>query len=346
MSGRLNIDILRELVACHSTPGDEGQVRAVLERAWRAAGWSRRGHGDFAVQATRPGASRRGQPHLLIAAHMDSPGFAVDRLPSPTDRQARPAVGFTRLGGAAFPGRTAGITVMTAAGPVAMTLRKSALDESNWDFSGRIGAAAAAHIRHGDRACFAGELRQHGHELAAPFLDNRLGCWLVAELPRLSATWSRHWRITVAATACEELGGFGAAVLASRLRPAPDLVVVVDATYEAPEQNVRLGGGPVLTLSDASVLLSPARRDAVAGLFLKAGVPLQTEVYNYSGTDARAFPHQGLAAPVLPLLLPTRGNHTPREIAHLADAEAWMDGMAALAAARLSAFSPPPGRNA
>ena len=120
------------------------------------------------------------------------------------------------------------------------------------------------------------------------------------------------------ATACEELGGFGAPVLARHVQP--DLVIVLDATYAAPEQNVQLGNGPVLTLSDASVLLSPARRDQVAKLLSDADVPLQTEVYNFSGTDARAFPHQGLACPILPLLLATTGNHSPRETADLRDA--------------------------
>jgi len=105
--------------------------------------------------------------------------------------------------------------------------------------------------------------------------------------------WRTPWRIVLGATAAEEMGGFGAAVLARHVQP--DLAIVLDATYEAPAQGVRLGGGPVLTLSDASVLLAPARRDRVAAALAAAGVPLQTEVYNYSGTDARAFPLQGLA---------------------------------------------------
>ena len=40
---------------------------------------------------------------------------------------------------------------------------------------------------------------------------------------------------------------------------------------------------------------------------------MQTEVYNYSGTDSKAFPHQGLPCPVLPILVPTIGNHGPAE---------------------------------
>ena len=108
--------------------------------------------------------------------------------------------------------------------------------------------------------------------------------------------------------ASEEFGGYGAAVLARQVQP--DLTVVLDATYTAPSQGVRMGGGPVLTLADASVLISPARRDRLQTCFHDHGLPLQTEVYNVGGTDARAFPLQGLPAPVLPLLIATTGNHT------------------------------------
>jgi endoglucanase len=118
-------------------------------------------------------------------------------------------------------------------------------------------------------------------------------------------------------------------VLAQQVRP--DLVVVLDTTYASEEQGVVLGGGPVLTLSDASVLLSPALRDRLMALMAREGVQLQTEVYNFSGTDARAFPQQGLACPVLPVLVATRGNHAPRETADLRDMEAWLAAVRAIA---------------
>ena len=131
------------------------------------------------------------------------------------------------------------------------------------------------------------------------------------------------------ATAAEETGGFGARVLAEKVRP--DLAVVLDTTYASEEQDVRLGSGPVLTLSDASVLLSPALRDRVLGLMAEARVPLQTEVYNFSGTDARAFPQQGLSCPVLPVLVPTLGNHSPCETADQRDLDAWLAAVRAIA---------------
>jgi len=144
----------------------------------------------------------------------------------------------------------------------------------------------------------------------------RMACiprWPLAVLPADGLAFE----VVLGATAAEEFGGFGATVLARAIEP--DLVICLDATYESPEQRVLLGKGPVLTLSDASVLISPAMRDLVLEWFHRRGLLLQTEVYNVSGTDARAFPKVGLPAPVLALLIATRGNHSPAEVANLAD---------------------------
>lgn len=329
----LNPHTLLELLTCHSTPGDEGEVRTVLERHWRAAGLGVTQLGDYAILATPPARGKR-KPVLLITAHMDSPGFAVDRLPQGGALKA-PA-GLTRLGGAAFAGhRTAGV-LKTSAGKVPVVIRKQRQHGGDFDYTCEplSGQRLPADLRPGDRVCFACKPDCTDHIMAAPFLDNRLGCWILAELAPQIAAWKSQYRIVLGATACEEFGGFGAPVLARHVQP--DLAIVLDATYEAVEQNVRLGRGPVLTLSDASVLLSPDLRNRICGTLAAAGLPLQTEVYNFSGTDARAFPQQGLACPVLPLLLATTGNHTPRETADLRDASHLVAALELLAACRTS----------
>ncbi len=325
------------MLACHSTPGDEAEVAAVLSAAWRAAGLTVRAAGSHALigRLGSRGAPRR--PVLLITAHMDSPGFAVDRLhlrPAHATRANRKqVVGLTRLGGAAFVGRTAAALLKTRAGSYPVIVRRAVGAPGcepdfrcEWDSGARDRPVGLAH---GDRVCFAPRAEFEGDLVRSAFLDNRLGCWMLAELARLAPRWHSRFQVVLGATGSEELGGFGATVLAQHVQP--DLVIVLDATYVAPDQGVALGGGPVLTLSDASVLLSPARRDQLAAIFLAAGVPLQTEVYNYSGTDARAFPRVGLAAPVFPLLLPTTGNHSPCETANLRDAQALMAGLHCLA---------------
>ena len=328
--------LLGEFLACHATPGDEEEVVQLLLRAWRSQGLAVRRYGALAAVAAPP-PDRRRRPVLLVTAHMDSPGFAVDRVRLHARRgadSARCAAGLTRLGAASFAGFSADGVLKTREGRFAVTVRRTG-SRDNGDFRCTWPAGAFGQdghppgLSHGDRVCFASRPRFAAHRVCAPFLDNRLGCWLLAELPRLARGWRSRFRFVYGATACEEMGGLGAAVLAREVRA--DAVIVLDATYHAPAQGVRLGAGPVLTLSDASVLLSPALRDRLAALFAGAGVPLQTEVYNYSGTDAKAFPLQGRFAPVLALLLATTGNHTPCEAADLRDADSLTRGIRALA---------------
>lgn len=314
----MDCEILVELLTAHATPGDEEAVAAIIGREWRKSGWTVTRHGHYAMSARRRADSARTKPRLLICAHMDSPGFAIDAFLE--DGAAR----IVPLGGAHFAGESAAGRLKTAGGEHAVVIRQAGEDEDERP-SYRI-SEFSADTRHGDRVCFlaAPEISAAG-AIASPFLDNRLGCWALCELAHRLGGLDCPWEIVLGATACEEIGGFGAPVLARAA--APDAVFCLDATYEDKDQNVLVGRGPVLTLSDASVILSPAVRDRFMALFGQAGIPLQTEVYNYSGTDSRAFPHAGLAGPVYALLLPTRGNHSPREEGSLADAENLLAGI-------------------
>lgn len=327
--------LLSALFSAHSTPGDEGEVFSLLGESWRAAGWSVAAHGPYAISARlvpsgqKNGAPRnRPRPVLLVAAHADSPGFIVDGLPA---RGAR-SCGIATLGG---PGlgdlKRARAVVKTRAGKFPATVSRASGGDGEWRCSWKAGEEPAG-LALGDRVCFAPSLSRDGDQIKSPFLDNRLGCWLLALVAKEAASWRSRFDIVLGATSNEEFTGFGAAVLARQV--APDAVIALDATYENQRQRVRLGGGPVLTLSDASVVLSPSRRDSVAAIVEEAGAPLQFEAYNFSGTDARAFPRAGLPCDVLPILLPTRGNHCPEETADLRDAAALLSAIRALAEAK------------
>ena len=325
--------VLQRLINCHSTPGDEGEVREALESCWRSGNWRTERLGGYAVVA-RSGAADSRHPVLLVCAHMDSPGYAIDRLTvTSASKSGHVRFGVAELGSPECAGNKTPAVLKTRRGRFLGSLLAVPSDDGETDRAFELTSEDAdrAEARHGDRVCF---LPTQTADVAASllrgsFLDNRLGCWMLARLASEARDWRTEYELVLGATASEELCGFGARVLAAQVRP--DLVIVLDTTYESAEQGVRLGGGPVLTLSDTSVLLSPALRDKVLDWTVKAGVPLQTEVYNFSGTDARAFPQQGLACPVLPLLVPTRDNHGPVETADLRDLAAWPKAIRAVA---------------
>ncbi len=318
----MNKDLLVELLQAHATPGDEGEVSAILEREWRGAGLTVCRHGKYAVSATAADTGASDLPVLLVCAHMDSPGFAVDAF-------TEDGVRLVPLGGALFDGGVANGVLKTSGGhrPIQIVCIEDAEVAGSCRY---LATTDCADVSRGDRACFTSvpTIEDDGR-IASAFLDNRLGCWILCEIGARVGRLASRYRIVLGATACEEIGGFGAPVLAREIQP--NAVVCVDATYEDEQQNVLVGSGPVLTLSDASVILSPATRDSFLSMFQSARLPLQTEVYNYSGTDSRAFPHAGLTCPVYALLLPTTGNHSPCEEGNLNDAAALVEGICMLA---------------
>ena len=111
----------------------------------------------------------------------------------------------------------------------------------------------------------------------------------------------------------------------------PDAVIVLDATYANKKQGIELSKGGVITVSDKSVILSPSERNNISDIFRKSSIPIQFEVYNYSGTDAKSFPMAGLDANVIALLVPTKNNHSPNEICSSYDIKNTIDGVKLLA---------------
>ncbi len=313
----MDTETLKAFCALHATPGDEGEVFEALLRRWRAQGLDTARLGAYAVTAA-PG-ERKKSDTVLLVAHADSPGFIVSAVHSPTELKV------LALGG--IEPTAAALTLKTAAGRFPARLHPPEEPEA-WTRRQPLRVTLEGpcpSVRKGDRLCWAEDWAEEGGIVSSPFLDNRIACALLADWYDRHAALLPELNVVLAATAMEEVNGFGAAVLARNVRA--DAVLALDVTYENERQSVAMGQGPVVTLSDASALLSPALRDRL----LACGVPLQTEVYNFSGTDARAFPQQGLPTPVVPLLLPTRGNHSPRESIAAADLGAWPAAIAAVA---------------
>lgn len=322
----MNIDTLKKLIEAHSTPGDEEEVAEILKNCWKKNELQINQLGKFAIFAER-GASTRQKgtggantnkkvPTVLICAHMDSPGYIVETI-------GDEKLTLVTLGGASFEEEKTEITIKTNQGKYNAEIISP--EEKVFEASpGSMG------VQPGDRACFTPNITIEDDMITAPFLDNRLGCFILTELASDSDLMNRKdLRVVLGATASEEMGGFGAPVLAEHLKP--DYVIVLDATYTSEKQRIVFGNGPVLTLSDNSVLMSPKERDEFAELFKSKDVPYQFEVYNYSGTDARAFPHSGLNADVKALLVPTENNHHRNEKAALKDIDNTIKGVKVLA---------------
>ncbi len=317
--GEGNVNTLKQLIKAHSTPMDEGEVREILKKIWSDNGLETTELGQYAIFAESPDRWNADNPTVLICAHMDSPGYIVESI-------GKDGITLVTLGGVAFEEDSIDLILKTNSGKQTITVTK--LED------GYVSIGIPSGVQVGDRACFIPEINMTEEFITAPFLDNRIGCFLLTLLAENSEFMqSEGVNIVLGATAAEEMGAFGAPVLAEQIQP--DYVIVLDATYASEKQGITLGGGGVLTLSDNSVILSPEDRNNFAELFDKSGIPYQFEVYNYSGTDAKSFPAAGLLAPVRALLIPTENNHHYNEKAALLDILHILNGVKLLAETRV-----------
>jgi endoglucanase len=124
----------------------------------------------------------------------------------------------------------------------------------------------------------------------------------------------------------EENGLYGATMAAYRVKP--DAAIVMDVTHatdtpqasKAKHGDVRLGGGPVLSIGSANHPVINQRLRAVAA---KAGIPLQAEINpRHTGTDADAIFLTRGGIPTSTVGLPNRYMHSPVEIIQLSDLDA------------------------
>ncbi|MFX0085145.1 MAG: M42 family metallopeptidase [Candidatus Hodarchaeota archaeon] len=151
--------------------------------------------------------------------------------------------------------------------------------------------------------------------ICSPRLDNRFG---IFELLLLAETFQKAPPmndIYLVATVEEEVGARGAKTAASMVKP--DLALILDATYD--EHPVSMGKGPVITLSDRSVLLSSDIRNYLLKLAKNENIPIQTECWNIGGSDAGTVRVVGDGIPTVPLLTATKNAHTPSEIGCIKD---------------------------
>ncbi len=158
------------------------------------------------------------------------------------------------------------------------------------------------------------------------YLDNGLGCFVVAEVARLLAESGGldNVRYLGAAAAYEEVGRFGSRVLAGRL--SPDVVIAVDVSFDfdaAPGIKDRhmppLAMGKGMTLDVGSVV-SAGLNSLIQRVAVEQGIPVQlAPAGRDTGTDAMAAVFASIDAAAASLGFPIRNMHTISEAGHTGD---------------------------
>lgn len=326
-----HIRILRELTELNGPSGFEKPVCNYMKEKLQDLG-EISGDNLGSILCRKQGTAEN--PSVMIASHMDEIGFLVNRITK------EGYIKFVTLGGWWDQVLLAQkVTVLTDKGEITgvigsvpphlleaesrnkVFLKKDMFidvgAESKEDAEKNLG------IKPGDPIVPQSEFFKMANRkyLAGKALDNRAGCALVIEiLEELNRTEHPN-TVWGAATVQEEVGLRGARTSAAKVRP--DAAFVVDVTIagdtpgkETAETETRLGGGPCLTLADASMIPHRGLRDLVTATAEEQGIPLQFSTMMGGGTDGGEIHKSGTGVPTIFFGLPVRYLHSHCGICH------------------------------
>jgi endoglucanase len=197
--------------------------------------------------------------------------------------------------------------------------------------------AAAELVRVGDPVVIAADPRQvAGSRLVSRAMDNRLGAYVALESTRrVHERGKLAGRMAGVAAVQEEIGLYGARTSAFTVRP--DLAVAVDVTHatDAPGIDEKelgshpLGSGPVIGRGST---LSPKVFELLVAAAEGAGIEHSIGASgNATHTDADAIQISRAGIPAGLVSIPLRYMHSPVEMVDLADVEAAVELIVALA---------------
>jgi putative aminopeptidase FrvX len=189
----------------------------------------------------------------------------------------------------------------------------------------------------GDQVLIAAEpLELPNGRLASRALDNRLGVYVAIEVARrVKEAGGGAGPVAGVAAVQEEIGAHGARVMAYGLEP--DLAVIVDVTHATDAPGVDpgelgehgLGSGPVIT---RGAIVNRALNELLDEVAAAEDIECATEAAGRgTGTDADAVHFSRRGVPVAVVSIPLRYMHSPVELVELADVEATIALLTALA---------------
>ncbi len=167
----------------------------------------------------------------------------------------------------------------------------------------------------------------NGRYVSTRSLDDRFGVVALVEAIKDLVDHDLDGRFIFAFTVQEEIGLKGARFLAEHYTPKYAFAVDSFACCGELTGDVRLGGGAVIRAVDNSAIYTRKLARKVAEIASRNGIPLQIGVTG-GGTDASVF--QGKSE-VLALSVPMRYLHSEVETLHLADLEALIKLIEAIA---------------
>jgi Cellulase M and related proteins len=264
-------------------------------------------------------------PKVMICAHMDEVGFivrsisaegAIDVLPVGNVRMAArelQPVRITTRDESKIPGLLDGERHGNEVGALRVDIGARSYDE-----------VIQAGVRPGDRVTFDTTFQVLPHQrVMGKAFDDRLGCYLLVALLREWHTAELPAEVWLVASSSEEVGLRGGQTAANTV--APDIAIVLDTACWAKNfdygaaNHRQLGKGPMLVLSDKSLIAPPKLTAWVESIAAQKGITLQLDMFSNGGTDGGAVHLSGTGIPTVVIGPATRYGHCAASIADCRD---------------------------
>jgi putative aminopeptidase FrvX len=205
------------------------------------------------------------------------------------------------------------------------------------DIGARDGEEARSLVREGDPIVITAEpVELRDDRIISRSLDNRLGIYVALEVARrVSEAGGGAGPVAAVAAVQEEIGAHGARAMAYGLQP--DLAIAVDVTHATDAPGVDagelgehgLGSGPVIT---RGAVVSRPLNDLNDAAAESVGIECTTEAAGSSTrTDADSIHLSRTGVATAVVSIPLRYMHSPVELVELADVEATIAVIAAMA---------------
>ncbi len=181
-----------------------------------------------------------------------------------------------------------------------------------------------AGIRPGDRVTFDTTFQVLPHQrVMGKAFDDRLGCYLLVTLLRELHDAELPAEVWLVASSSEEVGLRGGQTATRAV--SPDVAIVLDTACWAKNfdygaaNHRQIGNGPMLVLSDKSLIAPPKLTARIETVAAEIGVPLQSDMFSNGGTDGGAVHLTGTGVPTVVMGPATRHGHCAASIADCRD---------------------------
>lgn len=331
----MNADMLTRLLSTPGVSGREERIRELVTK--EITGLVDEVHTDRMGNVL--GIRRGDTPRLMLCAHMDSIGFLVKHIDDEGYVRISPVGGFDARTLVAqrvvVMGNNDYVGLLSPATKPIHLLKKEerekvpTIEEFFIDLM-LPAEEVKANVSVGDPIALLREPLASERAVTAPYLDDRLGVYVLLETLRQASETTAE--IYAVVSVQEEVGIRGART--SSFEIEPDIGVALDITVAADlpgadrsQDPCSLGKGVSLGVMDASSISDPRLVRRFRDLAETHGIKHQLEVSLGGGTDAGAIQLSRSGAPVITVSTPVRYVHTANEMALAEDIDATVELM-------------------